>query len=135
MTNGKNIMEEKIKCYTNTAIFQLNHGENKLIFSEMMMRSALYQTNKLRWIFIVQSHWNNSPRIDMSSHSLIPSQLVFALILNAVRLAEKQQIPNSVFGLRSNCWSLQLEKGDNTNILKLKKKVLFGYYYKKTGES
>jgi hypothetical protein len=26
----------------NTAIFQLYHGENKLIFNEMMMRSALY---------------------------------------------------------------------------------------------
>ena len=27
---------------TNSAIFQLYHGENKLIFNEMMMRSALY---------------------------------------------------------------------------------------------
>ena len=26
----------------NAAIFQLYHGENKLIFNEMMMRSALY---------------------------------------------------------------------------------------------
>jgi hypothetical protein len=26
----------------NSAIFQLYHGENKLIFNEMMMRSALY---------------------------------------------------------------------------------------------
>ena len=26
----------------NKAIFQLYHGENKLIFNEMMMRSALY---------------------------------------------------------------------------------------------
>jgi len=40
---------------TNSAIFQLYHGENKLIFNDrMMMRSA---------------HWNNSPRIDMSPHS------------------------------------------------------------------
>jgi hypothetical protein len=30
-------------CLTcNTAIFQLYHGENKLIFNEMMVRSALY---------------------------------------------------------------------------------------------
>ena len=28
--------------YTNSAIFQLYHDENKLIFNEMMMRSALY---------------------------------------------------------------------------------------------
>ena len=27
---------------TNSAIFQPYHGENKLIFNEMMMRSALY---------------------------------------------------------------------------------------------
>jgi hypothetical protein len=26
----------------NSAIFQLDHGENKLMFNEMMMRSALY---------------------------------------------------------------------------------------------
>jgi len=26
----------------NSAIFQLNHGENKLIFNEMMVRSAVY---------------------------------------------------------------------------------------------
>jgi hypothetical protein len=28
-------------------MFQLYHGENKLIFSEMMMRSALFKTNML----------------------------------------------------------------------------------------
>jgi len=27
---------------TNSAIFQLYHGKNKLIFNEMMIRSALY---------------------------------------------------------------------------------------------
>jgi len=27
--------------YANSAIFQLYHGENKLIFNDMMMRSAL----------------------------------------------------------------------------------------------
>jgi len=53
----------------NSAIFQLYHGENKLIFNEMMMRSALYQTNTLSWIFIVLAHWNNSPLIDMLPHS------------------------------------------------------------------
>ena len=29
----------------NSAIFQLYHGENKLNFNEMMMRSALYHMN------------------------------------------------------------------------------------------
>jgi hypothetical protein len=33
----------------NSAIFQLYHGESKLIFKEMM-RSALYYTNMLSWI-------------------------------------------------------------------------------------
>jgi len=46
----------------NSAIFQLNHGENKLIFNEMM-------TNTRSWIFIVLAPWNNSPRINTSPHS------------------------------------------------------------------
>jgi hypothetical protein len=33
-----------------------------------MMRSALYKTNTLSWIFIVFAHWNNSTRVDMSLH-------------------------------------------------------------------
>ena len=37
--------------------------------NEMMMRSALSQTNTLSWIFIVLAHRNNSPQIDMSPHS------------------------------------------------------------------
>jgi hypothetical protein len=53
----------------NSAFIQLNHGENKLIFNEIIMRSALYLTNTLSWSFIVQVHWNNSRRIDMSLHS------------------------------------------------------------------
>ena len=31
----------------NSAIFQLYHDKNKLIFNEMMMRSALYYINTL----------------------------------------------------------------------------------------
>jgi hypothetical protein len=42
----------------------LNHGENKLILNEIMTKS-----NMLSWIFIVQAHWNNRLRIDMSPHS------------------------------------------------------------------
>jgi hypothetical protein len=38
---------EWLLFYTNSAIVQLYHGENKLIFNEMMMRSALYWTNTL----------------------------------------------------------------------------------------
>jgi hypothetical protein len=50
-------------------IFQLYHGENKLVFNEMMMRSTLFKTNTLSWIFIVLAQWNNSQRVDMSFHS------------------------------------------------------------------
>ena len=79
------------------AIFRLYHGEKKLIFNEMMMRSTLYQTNTLSWIFIVLGHWNNSLWVDMSLHSDTLSwfqanqSLLFAL--NTVCLVEKQQIP------------------------------------------
>jgi hypothetical protein len=35
----------------------------------MMMMSALFLTNALSWIFIVQTHWNNSPQVEMLFHS------------------------------------------------------------------
>ena len=38
----KDIGGEWLLFNANSAIFQLYHGENKLIFNEMMMRSALY---------------------------------------------------------------------------------------------
>jgi hypothetical protein len=82
---------------TNSAIFQLYDGENILIFDGMMMRFALYQTNTLSWIFIVLAHWNNSPWIDMSPHlntlSWFWANQSLFFLLNAVCLAEKQQIP------------------------------------------
>ena len=87
-------MSEWLLFNATSAIFQLYHGENKLIFNEMMMRSALYYTNTLSWIFIVLA---NSPRVDMSLHldTLFwfwdNRSLLF--LLNNVCLAEKQQIP------------------------------------------
>ena len=59
-------MSELLLFNANSVIFQLYYGVNKLIFNEMMMRSILYKTNTLSWIFIVLAH---SPQIDMSSHS------------------------------------------------------------------
>jgi hypothetical protein len=35
-------VSDRLLFNTNSAIFQLYNGENKLIFNEMMMRSALY---------------------------------------------------------------------------------------------
>ena len=87
----------------NSTIFPLYNGENKLIINEMMMKSALYQTNMLSLIFIVLAHWNNSLRADMSLHSdtlfwfRANQSLLFPL--NVVCLAEKQQKPILVFGL------------------------------------
>jgi hypothetical protein len=82
-------------CSTPTQ--QFFSGENKLIFNEMMMRSALYYTNTCSWIFIVLAHWNNSQRFDMSPHSdtlfwfWANQSLIFPL--NAASLVKKQQIP------------------------------------------
>jgi len=78
----------------NSAIFQLYHDENKLIFLEMM-RSALYYNNTLNWIFLVQANWNNHLRIDMSPYSNTLSRFPAnpALSPNAACLSEKQQIP------------------------------------------
>jgi hypothetical protein len=49
----------------------------------MMMMYALFLTNTLSWIFIVQTHWNNSPQVEMSFHSghiiLIPNQPVIII--------------------------------------------------------
>ena len=43
-------VSERLLFNANSAIFQLYHGENKIIFNEMMMRSVLYQTNTLRFL-------------------------------------------------------------------------------------
>jgi hypothetical protein len=49
-------VSELLLLNANSPIFQLFHGENKLIFNEMRMRDALYSTNMLSWIFIVLAH-------------------------------------------------------------------------------
>jgi hypothetical protein len=81
----------------NSSIFQLFQGENKLIFSEMMMRPALYSTNMLTWILIVLAHWNNSPWIDMSPYSdtisWFPAKQSLLFLLNDSCLGEMKQTP------------------------------------------
>ena len=47
-------MSEWVLLNANSAIFQLYHGEKKLIFNEMIMRSALYQINTLSSVFQCQ---------------------------------------------------------------------------------
>ena len=81
----------------NSTIFLLYHDENKLIFNEIMMRSALYKTNMLSWCFIVLAHWNYSPRIDMlprsDTLSWFRANPFLLFLLNAACFAEIQQIP------------------------------------------
>jgi len=92
------LLSEWLFFNANSAIFQLYHGKNKLIFNEMM-RSTLYKTNTLSWNFLVQAHWNNSPWVDMSLHSdtffWFRANQSLLLLLNAACLAEKKQIPIS----------------------------------------
>jgi hypothetical protein len=80
----------------NSAIFQVYHGENKLIFNEMMMRSTLYKTNTRSWIFVVLAQWSTSLRIDRSPNSdtltWFRSNQYLLFLLNDVCLEEKQQI-------------------------------------------
>ena len=81
----------------NAAILQLYHGEKKLLFDEMMLRSALYLTSTLSWIFIVLAHWNNSPWVDMSLHSgtlfMFRANQSLLFLLSDSYLGEKQQVP------------------------------------------
>jgi hypothetical protein len=46
----------KLLFSANSASFQLYHGESKLIFNEMVMRSALFYTNTPNWLFILLDH-------------------------------------------------------------------------------
>ena len=112
------MIKEWVLFNPSSAICQLYHGENNLIYNEMMMRSALYYINMLSWIFIKLGHGNNSPQIDMSpplgNIILIPSQPVFLFLLNVACLAEKQRIPIS----KSIIWlepTIYHTRGEHTN--------------------
>jgi hypothetical protein len=88
-------MSEWLLFNTNSAIFQLYHGEDKLIFNEMKMRSTLYYTNTLSWIFIVLTDWQSADRhivpLGHIVQFLASQSLLF--LLNTACLAEKLQIP------------------------------------------
>ena len=64
-------VSEWLLLNANSAVFQLHvyHSENKLLFNEMTMMSALFKINTHSWIFIVLAHWNNHSWIDISSYS------------------------------------------------------------------
>ena len=50
---GVNIVSGLLLLNANSLIFKLLYGEIKLIYNEMMMKSALYILN---WIYIVLAH-------------------------------------------------------------------------------
>ena len=60
----------------------------------------------LSWIFIVQAHWNNNPRVDMSPHSdilfWIRANQSLLFLLNTTCLAEKK-------ATNTNCIVFSLE--------------------------
>ena len=68
---------------------------NKLIFNEMMRRSAFYKTNTLGWIFIVLADWNNSPQTCCPTRTHYPDSVPksYLILLNTAWLSEKKQIP------------------------------------------
>ena len=103
-----------------SAIFQLYHGKNMFIFNEMMMSSALFQTNILSWIFIVLAYQTTVRRQTCRSTRTHYSDSVnqsLLFLLNAVCLAEKQQTPLSQ-SLNDNHYAT-----DAVNIPKLYSKI------------
>ena len=62
-------VSEPLLLYAKRAIFQPYHGESKLHFNEMMMMSALYQTNMLTVFVFLNSAGSTSPWVDMLLHS------------------------------------------------------------------
>jgi hypothetical protein len=102
--------------HAKSTIFRLYHSENKLICNEMIWGPLC--TRPIRLVgFLVLDHWKNSPRIDISPYSDTLSwsranQTLF-VILNAVCLAENQQIPI----LRSLVWSDRGSNPQSTTLL------------------
>ena len=80
---------------TKLAIFQLYHGKYK-IHSMRWWCKLCTRPAHLVGSFIVLAHWNNRSRVDMSFHlgtfSRIWANKTMLLLINAVCLAEKQQI-------------------------------------------
>ena len=67
------------------------------------------ETNTLSWIFIVLTHRNNNPQIDMSLHSDTLSRFwsnqSLLCVFYAVFLVEKQQIPILQFWVWPLTWT------------------------------
>jgi hypothetical protein len=97
--------------------FSITSWREQITFNEIIMRSALYKTNTLSWIFIVLTHWKINPRVEVLPNSdtlswfLAKNSLLF--LLNAVCLATNInfKVPtgartNDLTHLRRACQSL-----------------------------
>ena len=91
--SGREWVSKWLLLNPNSAIFQLCHGKNTLIFNVIIMNSALYKTNVL--------NETNNPPVDMSPHSdtlfWFRANQSLLFLLNAVCLSEKQQIVKLVY--------------------------------------
>jgi hypothetical protein len=72
--------------------FHQYHGENKLRFDEIMMKSTLFYSNALRLIFTVLAHWNTGRHACRSTRTHFPdseptSLSSYSLIQHAKRKA------------------------------------------------
>ena len=87
-------VSELLMFNANSAVFQ--HGENKSIFNEMMMRSALQQTNTLSWVLYIATSLKQQSAdrhvAPLGNIILIPRQPVFTPSFNVAFLVENQQI-------------------------------------------
>jgi hypothetical protein len=77
------IVSELVQLTANSEIFQLYHGESKLIYNEMKIRSTLYLINMLSLIFYSASSLKQQSvdkHVGLLGHIIpIPSLPVFAL--------------------------------------------------------
>jgi hypothetical protein len=94
-------LSEWLFFHSKNSTFKTYHKENKLHFDEMMMISALYETNTPScWIFFIVhllAKWNYSP---LGHIILIPCQSVFILTsICRVLSREAANINFLVFGL------------------------------------
>jgi hypothetical protein len=83
-------------------LISFTRGPKESVIAHLVFNfTTISRPARLVIFFIVLAHWNNSQRIEMSSHSdtWFRANQSLLFLLNAVCLAEKQQIPILVFGL------------------------------------
>ena len=96
---------------------QLCHHETKLIFNEMIMRSAFFYAKTISWIFMVLPHRKNmSPHPDTLCS--FRANQCFLVHLNLPFLAKKQHIRMCLVFCFTRVWfepTTYLTRSDQTN--------------------